>query len=127
MSKYYSVKQVRGLVALLLLAVWLPASMHCSLEDAGWLPKDESCASAPSGHGRDDGCEFENGGVHFQAAKVIIPSFSFTFVVLSYIAPEIPARSLFFAFESEFPFELAQCWQFSFRAALPVRAPSLFS
>ncbi len=121
------VNPVRTLVALLLLACWLPASMHCSLEDAGWLPKDESCASAPIGHGQDDGCQFENGGVHFQAAKVIVPSFSFAFAVLSYIAPAIPAHSLHFTVESETPFELAQGWQFSLRAALPVRAPSLFS
>jgi len=122
------VKQIRALVALLLVAVWLPASVHCLLEDAGWFPKDESCASAPPGtHCQEDGCQFEDGGVHFQAAKIIVPSCSFASPIVSFIAPPIPVHSLVLATESEILVKLAQGWQFSFRTALPVRAPSLFS
>jgi hypothetical protein len=121
------VKRFKAVIACLMLALWVPASMHCLLEDAGWLAKDESCASAPAGtHDQRDGCQFENGGVQFQAIKVTVPSFDFVASLVRHLS-EAPEPSFLPSREPDVLVELVRSWQFTRRAALPVRAPSLLS
>src|SRR5688572_18874252 len=56
----------RKIVSFLLLALWLPAVMHCQLEAAGVLP--ETCGHEAAGRGEtepcaDDGCSSIEEGV----------------------------------------------------------------
>ncbi|ODU23963.1 MAG: hypothetical protein ABS95_02620 [Verrucomicrobia bacterium SCN 57-15] len=112
-----------------MVALWLPGSMHCLLEDTGWLPKDGSCATSPAGsHDQSDGCQFENGGVQFQPVKVFVPSFNFIpLMVLLHVSPAAEPTLFLPARDSSRLVELVHSWQFTRRAALPVRAPSIAS
>ena len=122
------VQCLRTFIACALVALWLPASMHCLLEDAGWLPKDESCAASPAGtHAHADGCQFENGGVHFPSVKVFVPSSDFLPLLVLHPAPVAEPAFFSAAYASSRLVELVSSWQFTCRAALPVRAPSLLS
>jgi hypothetical protein len=121
-------QRLKAVIACLMLAVWLPASMHCLLEDAGLFPKDESCASSPAGtHDYGDGCQFENGGVQFQALKVFIPNFDFVAVLLSDMPEPVEPLILSTSEHADALAELVRIWQFTHRTALPVRAPSILS
>src|SRR5678815_1412208 len=116
----YLVERLRAIVACVMVALWLPASMHCLLEDAGWLPKDESCAAAPAGtHDQEDGCQFESGGVQFQATKVTIPSFDFLAVLLRHLPEPAELSSGLISHEPDILVELVHAWQFTYRTALP--------
>lgn len=122
-----TVQRLKAIIACLMVALWVPASMHCLLEDAGWLAKDESCANAPAGtHDQRDGCQFESSGVQFQALKVAIPSFEFVAVLVRDL-PEPAEPSFLFSREPDVLSELIHSWQFTHRTALPIRAPSTLS
>lgn len=101
--------------------------MHCALEDAGWLTKDQSCAQAPVGtHDQRDGCQFETFGVQFQAVKPTIPAidlYAFSAVIQ---APQLEPCFALIQETSELV-QRIRAWQFTYRAALPPRAPSLLS
>lgn len=115
------VARFRSLIAALLLALWLPATLHCALEQAGLLPEAPTC----SDHCATDNCDqFENGlfaksaSVVLKAPAMLTPLGPPAPVPATVMVPRIlPARMTC-------PPGLAENWQFVFRAAPWPGAPS---
>ena len=132
--------QLRAIVALLLVAFWLPASSHALLEYAGLI--HERHADHDDHEAESSGSHEHDADNHDAADGKYAPSSTLVRVPL----PDSIAMPMFFApglnWASELriepppaglappgtaPPQLSHGWQFSFRAALPVRAPSLAS
>ena len=132
--------QLRAIVALLLVAFWLPASSHALLEYAGLI--HERHADHDDHDAESSGSHEHDADNHDAADGKYAPSSTLVRVPL----PDSIAMPMFFApglnWASELriepppaglappgtaPPQLSHGWQFSFRAALPVRAPSLAS
>jgi hypothetical protein len=117
-----------------LLALWLPATLHCKLEAAGVFEEhctDETTAATDAGC-TDDACPtIEEGFYKDSAAKLTIaapaechvPACCAHLLALDRLAVE-PALS---PNRHVSPPELGVTWQFVTRAAPPARAPSLNS
>ena len=127
----------RLIVVWVLAAVWLPATSHCLLGAAGWLP--EFCCEEESSHD-DDGathdehneCDvctaIESGDYNF--SKPV--DFDFNFVaalawqhVFCLNVPATAERRI--PLSSRAPPGLAKRWAFFIRAAIPGRAPSFLA
>src|SRR5262245_9029688 len=128
----YLVKWLKSVVVMAMLALWLPATNHCRLEQIPGLEflrcvADSSSEGDCSSDG--DGClVVESGFYKVENTKVkigqppLIPAALLTQLVLERAAPGLhltdPAVN---------SLELPKPWQFVFRAAAPPRAPSLAS
>ena len=129
------VKILKRTIALTFAALWLPVSMHCSLETIpGFNLLDWCCDTAASQPAKDD-CSQDNCGeieaglyrVEDNPTLTLKPAtvLAMVFPVEAVQLPK-PTPVVFLSADSSPP-ELAQTWQFSHRAALPVRAPSFVS
>lgn len=131
---------VRTIVTLLLLALWLPASSHSLLETAGLIHDQhdqhddhDDPSSGSHAHHTDDH-EVADGHCLLSSTDVSlpVPAVTLTPLLICLLGidgePELggPCTSGL-APPGVAPPELALSWQFFFRAALPVRAPSLAS
>ena len=130
-----AVSRLSKLAALFLVALWLPATLHCALEsaDVAFLTHDshEHHHDAPTG-GHDDGeeaghaIEYTAYTASTPSLKVPPPSDSLSALFAALVGsssvcvepPLSPARHAP-------PLELRVAWQFLFRAAPPARAPAL--
>ncbi len=125
------------MLTLLLVAIWLPASSHVLLETFG-LIHGQHADQGHDDHSYPDGSHEHDSADHDAADGVCRPAtfevkFSAPPAVVSTLLnallavegmrwlPESPALST-----HALP-ELSKGWQFSFRTALPARAPSLVS
>ncbi len=134
----YSMAGVRWLktvVTMLLLAFWMPATSHALLEQAGWIHTAHEGTDDHSGTDNDH--DAADGICHIASTNVQVPQPEL------HGGPLLASASLSLAlavlFEASLalpngpdppgvaPPELSQTWQFSFRASLPPRAPSLIS
>src|SRR5262245_32708908 len=128
----YRVKWLKTVVVMAMLALWLPATNHCRLEQIPGLEfllcvADSSSEGDCSSDG--DGClVVESGFYKVENTKVkigqppLIPVTFLTQFVLERTAPKFQLAAP--AVDSlEFP----KPWHFIFRAAAPPRAPSLAS
>jgi hypothetical protein len=133
-GNYLALLRSKNLVALLLLVVWMPATMCCALERAG-VPFFQQCCeddAADGSHkdpcGDKTCCLLESG--KYQTPNptplLISPEFLLSFVYVAFVEPPEASLSSFEPPESSPP-DLPVTWQFSSRAALPVRAPSIAS
>ncbi len=127
-------KSLRTLLTLVLVALWPLVTSHCDLEA---LPGFAilACADEPEATHADKNCEtdtcasVESGFYKIEDAQPMVPTPSLvpsdllTSILLS---PAEPARS-WPPRSDPAPPELPQSWQFTFRTALPARAPSLVS
>ncbi len=124
-----AVKRLFSFAGLLLLAAWLPATQHCGLEAAGWLPETDVCHQdqhADQAHSSENCSLIEEGAYQ---------SFSFGLKVAEPAAPCACLLQLTFLSEVRLPLfeapavypppDLPVCWRFLTRAAPPARAPSL--
>jgi hypothetical protein len=125
------VQLARRLAALLLLALWLPATLHCAL--AVISPFDSTgtcCTDEPASVGDDpcatDSCAvLESNLVRPDGDELVVP----TPVVVAglwyliEITPETVIVPTVSPERAHCPPELARTWQFVARAALPPRAP----
>lgn len=138
---------VKQIVVLLLVAIWLPASSHALLEHAGFIHHEHEHNHEPASdahhHTDSDGQHEHNANNHAAAdglcmlasGKVHVPTPVFVatpgWLLVALLTPSADANGM--ALHSGLsppgtsPPELSQIWQFSFRAALPARAPSLAS
>jgi len=121
--------RVLRFTALLLLALWLPATMHCGFEAMLNAPTDQCChgddgnADAPA-----DLCAIEDG--NFRAthpenlilAPLLISSWWGSAVVRR---PPVDAPAP--RADASRPLDWVRTWQFVARAALPANAPSFVS
>ncbi len=118
---------------MLLLALWLPATSHALLEQAGWIHTGHAADAADT----DNDHDAADGNCCVASTNVQVPTpdlstgtllasvdFSLTLAALidtSLVFPSGPDPP------GTAPPELSHTWQFSFRASLPARAPSLIS
>ena len=126
---------VKTILILLLALLWAAAGNHCKLEQIpGWeflaccihediAPhQDDDCAT--------DGCAtVENQLYKNETARICVaaPTLLFaTFVSLQWAELSIPP-TVSHILPDAAPTELARVWQFSYRTALPARAPSFAS
>ena len=117
---------------MLLLALWMPVTSHGLLEDIGWIHHHDVDPDPDQGPGHDaaDGtCQIESGACMLVKGEQASNWSSFYF--LSTAVAALPEISLALPSKPDFPGpsppELSRTWQFSFRTALPVRAPSVAS
>ena len=130
------VRWLKTVVTTLLLALWLPASSHALLQQAGWIHTDHADAEGDSDTDNDH--DVADGICHVASTQVQVPqpdlsgspmpfsSLDFAFVLGALLetplaaphGPDPPGTA---------PPELSHTWQFSSRASLPPRAPSLLS
>lgn len=119
----------RSLTAWLLLALWLPATLHCALETAGvdiaFLCHDHDANESPAEHCADDSCHALEGSAlaAFTFTKLVGATI-FSVVALLPEPIEVPSASVR-PERTDVPRELQRSWQFYTRAAPPSRAPSV--
>ena len=129
--------RVHTFIALLLLSLWLPATMHCALESAGILPSHadapvSSCAQT-GGPCTNDSCTLVE-GVTYKAASTALqipaPSVQLTNYLCWVRDVSANGESLAVAAfcvpraQVERPKDWVASWQFIRRAAPSPRAPS---
>jgi hypothetical protein len=127
-----SVSKLTKVFALLTLALWGLAAMHCTLEAVPGFDFLKSCCfvNSPPSSPKDcdsDGCgAVEDGGYRSEEKTVSAPQPVLIPAVLSSVieAPMPELQTRFFV-ASKTPPELPKIWQFSHRTALPPRAPSI--
>ena len=136
MASLTRVRWLKPIVTILLLALWLPATSHEVLESAGWIHSDHANNASSSDTANDH--DAADGVCHVAATDVQVPQpsvasspersvaadFSLVLAALleaSLAAPNGPDPP------GAAPPELSHTWQFSSRASLPPRAPSLIS
>ncbi|MCI0538431.1 MAG: hypothetical protein L0Z50_24760 [Verrucomicrobiales bacterium] len=120
-----------------LIAFWVLMTSHCGWERIPGLkflactPLAEAAPHQPSDCGDDDACAtVESGNYKSEEGQVSAPKapilpVAFALALLSDLAAlEPPASEIS---PEATPPELAHVWQFSFRTALPPRAPSFIS
>ena len=118
---------------LLLVAAWLPVTLHCRLEAAGLLDQHDGCcvmeqAATPASDCKDDVCPTVEEALYKESAqslKVAAPAVAECFVCLAHLAEPAVAEPILSPERHAPPLELAVAWQFIARAAPPARAPSL--
>jgi hypothetical protein len=131
------VHRFRRIFALLLLAAWLPATLHCGLEAAGLHLGPECCAGAShaeatSGCESDD-CEILEGGFTPSSSLHVTAPAIAVCACLLHAESQPPMVAVFSPPASGIddaaapPRELVPSWPFVSRAALSPRAPSLAS
>jgi hypothetical protein len=129
--------RLRQLAALLLAALWLPATLHCQLESLGFdtlfACADQAAETAHRNQGActDDSCQtIETGQINFSKARLdlnLLPALTCAcHLCLIDARPPAPAPEIFAVHQDE-TLPLQRTWQFARRAALPARAPSLNS
>ena len=133
------------IVVLLLVAFWLPTSSHALLQHVGWIHQKhdhERDSHSEADHHPDSEGQHEHDADNHAAAdglcmvasgKVHVPTPVFVatpgWLLVALLTPSADANGM--ALHSGLsppgtsPPEYSHIWQFSLRAALPVRAPSL--
>ncbi len=127
-----AVFRLTKLSALLLVALWLPATLHCQLENAGFdlfFACADQAAHTKGAACSGDACQvLESGQIALSKSRIdfaALPLLAcacvscFQHLVLPAPAPEI------FAVRQDETLPLQRTWQFARHAALPARAPSL--
>lgn len=132
-------KIFRVIVALLLVALWLPTSSHTLLETAGLIHEQHN---HHDDHHTDSGSHEHNHGDHDAAdglcrlvsAQIKVPAPVDACVALvAFLLVDLQSKLLVEdplsgpSPPGQAPPEFSQQWQFSHRAALPARAPSFAS
>src|SRR5688572_16653202 len=119
----------RAFTAIVLLAVWLPATTRCFLEKAQLLEaRDDCCAESSSpnpcqNQSESSCCELAEGNYRSGSVEVIlpipeVPLPATSATELKLCDPPPPTRA------SDDVLHLQSSWQFTQRAAPPARAPS---
>jgi len=121
------VKRLLQIFTILLALAWLPIATHCSWEDlvAGdWFKCAPNTAERGSCSGDADSCTqlesatYKISDTHTDFLPLVFIAFS-DFIVFEFPVDEQPITVI------TTPPEIPSSWQFSFRTALPPRAPSL--
>ncbi len=128
------VSKLTKAVALIVLALWGLAVVHCKLEVLPGLDFLKiSCVAGLSQsslkHCEGDGCgAVEDGGCEVEDETVSAPQPLLNFALLtSLIEAPLPELQTCRFVASHTPPDILRIWQFSYRTALPARAPSLVS
>jgi hypothetical protein len=125
------VSRFRSVAAWLLVALWVPATLHCDFEAVGFetlFHCESDHHSAPAEPASEDSCDLvENGWIKLSspfvslAAPLLSASLLCSSVPLPMRSTDVPPAGL--SEDMVAPPEIARTWQFCVRAALPSRAP----
>ena len=124
-------RRFRSLVALGLLAFWLPASLHCELELAGVFSDCGVCQSQKDWPEQDndaDGCAIAHNGAYRLPSDGLLlkaPELGPWLVMMAIIPPTLDFVAIASLDATAASLEMVRRWQFRTRAAPPVRAPAL--
>jgi hypothetical protein len=131
------VKRLNIAVTVFLLALWLPASSHALLEQLGWIHTAHGDTGGASDTDNDDDHDAADGFCRISSTHVQVPQpdltggwqVAWTSIPLAHAVSAATSLALSDGPDPPgvAPPELSQSWQFSFRASLPSRAPSLTS
>lgn len=131
-----SVSSLRHVIALVLLALWLPATQHCGLEAAGLIAADvahdatTACCEKSGGPCTHDECGvvesdlIKRGNEDIQVPAPTLVACT-CFLCLQLLPPEPAAEPALTATASDHPQHWVPVWHFARRAAPLSRAPSL--
>jgi hypothetical protein len=124
---------VRKIVALVLLALWPVITSHCWLQQRGLIHhihEDHNMGGGSHEHNSDNHAFADGNYLQSSSAISVLKPMAST-ALLPFSTPFLPASiSQREVFDSGLPPpgvappELGTHWQFSFRTALPIRAPS---
>lgn len=134
MNSLTSVTWLKTAVAMVLLAIWMPATMCCALERAG-VPFFDNCCADETSHDNSKApctdkscCLLDAGRYTAQITPPIALLPLDALALVPWALVDTPQRPQPDSYSSGLaPPELPVTWQFSFRAALPPRAPSIIS
>lgn len=125
----------RRIIAVVLLALWLPATQYCTLIAAGILTEEMSPSASERCCEKDDQCSrdacnlFESGMIKSgsEGSKVSAPDLCacLCFICLQFVQPGVVDESTLMVSAPEHPLDWESTWQFVRRAAPLARAPSL--
>lgn len=128
------VKGLKGIVTMLLLAIWLPATSHSLLELSGLIHQEHHVAGdadSDSDHDHDvaDGvCAMVSAATPLIKVTSSTPLFYFAaYPAVDFSAIDQQSQSLPLNGLGTSPPLLPSSWQFIHRAAIPARAPSFVS
>ena len=118
----------------LMVAVWLPATLHCAMDRAGLFEAALACcehekpARSTNAGQCDERCADFERSINKASAEMPAMGAPVLFALVDWVVvvvevPAIPGAILPEVTDS--PPELARTWHFVARAALPARAPSL--
>ncbi len=118
-------------VALLMLALWLPATQHCDLEAAGinFLTHEDHASSSCEDACKDDICHNVEGAAFTKEAGALRvlppPEFTLCACLLHLVEPPLAEPQLACSPGDLSPelLVLRGTWAFVYRTALPARAP----
>ena len=129
--KLATVQRLIKITSFLLLAIWLPATLHCDLEAAGLADPHHADCCAEANDCKTDLCATiesslirESAPTFNLAAPADCDGFLYLATFLAYTCERLAEPSLSPACQAP-PLELAAGWQFFTRAAPLSRAPSL--
>lgn len=125
-------QKLRAIAVVALAALWVAVGAHCLLEQVSgfrFLRCDgPRSASPPGSHCSDEGCQTVESGQYLPTAQTAT-EVSFEMLLLeplSLAEIALPA-DVSSGVVTAVPPDLPRTWQFSFRTALPARAPSSLS
>lgn len=137
-GSFSAVSFLRRFIAVALLALWLPATLHCALEAAGlkiaFVCHDHDDghghshpAPAPDHHGAQshtDACHpLEDAAIKPTSVAKLVGQATFFLIAFLPVPPELPVDRVC-PERTDVPRELGRGWQFATRAAPLARAPS---
>lgn len=121
-----AVPRLRFIFALLLATLWLPATLHCALEEAGVI--GAACDVEEADPCAQDSCTTVE-ATHYKSSDLLAAVSAPTLFVCLDLAELIPTETIIVPLvspeRSDCPLEVPRTWHFATRAALPARAPSL--
>jgi len=135
MGSLVDVKWLKTIAMFGLLGLWLGATNHCKLEEIPGLSFLVCCDHEGATPHEDNDCatdacaQVENSFYKTQNSKVaaVKPALVLALCVMSGIEVEAKPQPALSDFLTVAPPEFSVTWQFSFRTALPPRAPSITS
>jgi len=124
----------RRIAPLLLLALWLPAALHCRLEAAGLMPDANCCTEThhevPADKCADDACDVAEGEFTKPSSSTLAapaPALGACLLCFTLVSPPLeltpPPRAVSDSVAA--PPEIACTWLFVERAAPAPRAPAV--
>src|SRR2546422_5498715 len=122
-----TVRDLKTVAVLLLLALWVPASSHALLEEAGLIHEQAGDSDAAHDHDGADGLCLAASHTTIQAKAPVLAVAEFLplLTAADYAEPDLFGTGA--AKYNPSPPEISASWQIYSRAALPVRAPSCLS
>ena len=135
MSSLVNVKWLRTMMTLTLAAVWLVATNHCKLELIPSLGFLVCCAHGDAAPHQDNDCDTDNCAAVEKSfyksedtqPSVTVPDFVLADSLTLSLDELARVSPVCFNLPAFAPPELPVTWQFSYRTALPPRAPSIAS